>query len=158
MTNESLDRPSAWPNAANWPAEEPSADFAERTVSAYLASQEQRGARLPQKRWVRLVLLAAFVSASAWGAYQVTHDVADEPVAAKESEEPRVAASSLAFVPPATHAVAERAKVAAPAAPRPVPIAVKPQAPETVAPPALPRVPAPRCQCAPGFVVCGCSE
>jgi hypothetical protein len=157
MTNGSVDRPSAWPNAANWPADEPSPGFAERTVGAYLASQEQRGTRLPRKRWVRLVLLAAFVSASAWGAYQVTHDVVGDTVALQESEEPRVAASSLAFAPPATHAVAERAKVA-PEAPRAVPIAAKPPAPEVVAPPAPPRVPAPRCQCAPGFVVCGCSE
>jgi hypothetical protein len=157
MTNESMDRPSAWPNAADWPAEAPSPGFAERTVSAYLVSQEQRGARLPRKRWVRLVLLAAFVSASAWGAYQITYDVVGEPVAAQENEEPRVVASSLAFAPPATHAVAERAKVA-PEIPRPVPIASKPGAPAAVAPPAPPRVPAPRCQCAPGFVVCGCSE
>jgi hypothetical protein len=157
MTNESVERTSAWPNAENWPVQEPSSDFAERTVSALLGSEQKKVARIPRGRWVRLVLLAAFLSASAWGAYEATHTDARGPSAVPASEEPRVVASSLAFAPPVTHAVAERARVK-PEAPRTAPTVSKPAAPQPVAAPPPPRVPPPRCQCAPGFVVCGCSD
>jgi hypothetical protein len=155
------------PSVRHWPAEAPPEDFAERAVSAMLASgaSTRTNGVTPSKRtrrWGRLVLLAAFVSASAWGAYREVSQRMDAPSKALfESEVPRVAASSLEFSAPRSEGVAERA-AATPRPDRPAPARVvsREQEPapsaESVTPPK--HVPAPRCQCAPGFVVCGCSE
>ncbi len=162
MTQERLT-----PSVRHWPAEVPAEDFAERAVSAMLAAgatSRTNGVAPPKRtrRWGRLVLLAAFVSASAWGAYrEVSRRVEAPSIALFEGDTPRVVASSLEFSAPRSGGVAERA-AAAPMSDKPAPVRVvsREQEPapslESVTPPK--RVPAPRCQCAPGFVVCGCSD
>lgn len=157
--------PSDWRSdelARHWAAQVPSGGFAELTVSAMLARHERRTARSP-KRLGRLVLLAALVSASAWGALRAARDLrASHESAAPEQDAPRVAAADVLVMAPLPSSVeAPRVSDAPPVRPKARVTAAGPQqrpGPAAAASVPPPKLIVPRCQCAPGFVVCGCSD
>jgi len=152
----------------NWPAQEPSMDFADRAVTAMLTDDEASCAKPTRSnralgkvvRWPGLfVLAAALVAATAWGRVLI----ASPPPAAEAVEEKaepvapqtKTGAKDVfarSFDPP--QRFAEPAPTIAPRVwPPPEPVAKAEVEGE------LPRfVPVPRCQCQADGLICSCYD
>lgn len=154
----------------SWSAQEPSVGFAERTVQRILNERLQNSAierRVPSRvRWRKpgfLLVAAALVSASAWGAVQASRYLArSEPSkpavvvhAVPAAPAPKVITKAVE-PPPAVVAVPAAQPSAKPTRARPaVPV---PSASAETAPRVLPKPRVPPCWCDPDAVLCGCAE
>jgi hypothetical protein len=137
-----------------WPAQEPSVDFADRTVGAILRDRASRSERERRRRWVgALVIAAVFVTGGAW---------ARGVLSARKAP----SAPALSAAPQARRATESVAVEAAPAAVRQPPEASREQVPPVTstahrsphlsAPPDAGRhVRVPMCNCAQTICDCG---
>jgi hypothetical protein len=158
------------PKRHDWPTQEPAPDFAVRTARFILDSQQapvsSKRVRASGVRWRKpgfVVLAAALLSASAWGAIAtkryftrnepqkvdpvVKHlatPVAAKPMVKALAPEPPTQAEPV--IQPSAKPI--RTKVAPPAV----------SASAAAAPSILPKPRVPPCWCDPGAVLCGCAE
>jgi hypothetical protein len=144
-----------------WPAQEPSADFASRTVAAVLSDRAKVHAKRPARRRlvVACAMAAVMVAGVAWGfttwrerTVTAARATAESPVVVREapSAPPRPAPPALAPSPPPAE---EDAAVAVPPAPRAVP---RPKRRVESAPDAGHKVFLPPCDCSPHDELCTC--
>ncbi|HEX3770908.1 MAG TPA: hypothetical protein VHV30_08600 [Polyangiaceae bacterium] len=139
-----------------WPAQEPPADFASRTVAAVLADRAEARAKRPARRRlvVACAMAAVMVAGVAWGlttwrdrTVTKARTTAESPVLVREA----ASTPPPAFAPPS---VEEDAAVAAPPpAPRAAP---RPRKRSESAPDAGRKVFLPPCDCSPHDELCTC--
>lgn len=147
-------------NEQSWPAQEPSANFAEATVERMLASPVSSVAKTTvHPRLVWLLVAAVLVSGAALGValqgrtHHASRARESLPTASQVSapaKPPAVLAPAALVAPalPSSKPSSERKPVAAVAAP--------PKAPSTVPAPSKPKVPACNCQRGYSDVICDC--
>jgi hypothetical protein len=148
---------------SDWPAQEPSPDFAAKTVSAILGAEQ--GTRSKGRRWlIPCALAAIFVGSGAWA--MIARHQAPEP-----EPTPSATAPAREVLPPtaqptldtmvAPRVPAKPAEVESPPsrpAIRPRPTAAASTAAPESKPDAGNFVVFPRCICEHGTVICSCVE
>lgn len=148
-------------NLEHWSAQQPSIDFAQRATAEILMQERSNLIVVPRWRKPTLLILAvAFISASAWGAVEAGRLLAARPSLNETpiAPSPRPNAQQIAVgnavakIPPDEPMDAAKRPAALKRH-----VGVVPPSTE-VAPLPRPRVPAPRCDCGPGAIVCGCVE
>lgn len=147
-----------------WPAQEPSADFADRAVDAMLRAPSAPVRRRLDRRWAfGLAFAATLAAAGAWAAVELTRRPAAPPAPAEPpapaacANTPQASAAQIAG--PAMSASSEPVPAPVPSIVRPRPSA---SAASSAAPvpsasaPEIKKVRTPRCECAPmaGFCTC----
>jgi hypothetical protein len=148
-------------NLDHWPAQQPSADFAAHVAAAILTEPRRVVAAPRWRKPTLLILAAAFISASAWGAAAVIRSIAPPPALSEiviaPSPKPSVPQVPMGSQPEIR---AQQPPEAVKRTPAPAVVSKHPAVlpSQSSAPLPRPRVPAPRCECGPGAIVCGCIE
>ena len=149
--------PNRWDG---WEAQEPSADFADRTVAAALRERGVRRRRGGGRRWVGVVAIAATLVAgaawgfSAWPSRRVAPAPPPPPVEITAPVAPVAAPRVTAARDDAPTASALAPSAPTPAAPRRRKLLAS--GPESNIPDAGHKPIVPRCDCAPDQVMCTC--
>lgn len=141
-----------------WPAQEPPADFADRTVAAML--RVNRPARRMGSRWfIPLAAAALLVGSASWAMIAMQPAPVVEPTPVVDPVPEVAPAPPPPPAPVAVPAPPEPEVEPPPApAPRPRPLAVAPAPPVEAEPDAGAIVVVPRCICEHGTLICSCVE
>jgi len=150
----------------NWPAQEPSVEFASRTAQTILDLQ-RAAPQVRRIRWgkpVLLLLAAALLSAGAWGAisaskYFAPRETPQTTVNPGVQQSPRPVEHRAVASPPET--IVSPAALPSASVKKNTPrttVEPPPAASASPVPSGLPKPRTPPCWCDPGAVICGCVE